>query len=70
MIDYITVDIKAEFPSLWSEFIKERSGGIIGTSAFHTFLKTKKIDGFARISGPLGEAHIRRDHLMWLRLKY
>lgn len=68
--DYVTVNIAIEFPDLWKEYKKTVGNGIAGSSSFNDFLKHKQISGFAKFGGSLAEAHIRRDHLMWLKLKY
>jgi len=71
-LDYITVDVKKEFPELWKEYARRmEKNEIIGSNSFNNFLKDKQINGFAKPLTTIGiEAQVRRDQLMWLKLKY
>lgn len=68
--DYVVVNVANEFPALWKEFIDQNQNGFIGADKFNNFLKEKNINGFARHGENLGYAQIRREHLMWMKLKY
>ncbi len=71
-LDYVTINVREQFPELWKEYANLRmgKGKITGSSSFNNFLKDKQINGFVNPASWLGEVQIRKDHLMWLKLKY
>lgn len=72
-LNYIRVNVREEFPSLWSEFgeyVTKNRIGIVGSNSFNNFLKQNQINGFAKFGEDIGHALIRKDHLIWLKLKY
>jgi hypothetical protein len=70
-LDYITVNVTEEFPALWKEFVgTNKYYGLMGSRMFNDFLKSKNINAFAKPHNYIGEAQIRQDHLMWMRIKY
>lgn len=68
-LDYVTINVREQFPELWQEY-NLRMGKDKISSSFDNFLKDKQINGFVNPASRLGEAQVRRDHLMWLKLKY
>lgn len=70
-LDYVTIDVREQFPELWKEYAERMEKcEIIGSNSFNNFLKDKQINGFATHGSSLGYAKIRHDHLMWMKLKY
>jgi hypothetical protein len=70
-LDYLTIDVREQFPELWKEYAERMEKcEIIGSNSFNNFLKDKQINGFAKPLTTIGEAQVRRDHYVWLKLKY
>lgn len=70
-LDYVTINVREQFPELWQEYAKcMEKGKMIGSNSFNNFLKDRQINGFAKPLTTIGEAQVRRDHYVWLKLKY
>jgi hypothetical protein len=69
-LDYVKVNVHQEFPTLWQEYLNGEKSNIIGIDKFNNFLKKKNINAFAKPGYWIGQAEIRHDHYVWLKLKY
>jgi hypothetical protein len=70
-LDYVTINVREQFPELWKEYAERMEKcEIIGSNSFNNFLKDRQINGFAKPLTTIGEAQVRRDHYVWLKLKY
>jgi hypothetical protein len=70
-LDYVTINVREQFPELWQEYGRRmEKGEIIESNSFNNFLKDRQINGFANPLTTIGEVQIRRDHYVWLKLKY
>ena len=68
---YVTINVREQFPELWQEYGRRmEKGEIIESNSFNNFLKDRQINGFAKPLTTIGEVQIRRDHYVWLKLKY
>lgn len=71
IMEYIKINIRHQFPDLWKKYESTLSRGeIVGSNSFNNFLKDENINGFAVTQGVIGNAQIRTDNLMWIKLKW